>query len=551
MSLQPQRLGDVPEATARVARAAFPKGTLCLRIRDTLGPVFSDEQFAGLFPGRGRPGLSPARLVWVLVLQFAEDLTDRQAADAVRSRIDWKYLLGLDLDDPGFDFSVLSQFRDRLLDADAARQVLDTLLTRLVEEGLVKPGGKARTDSTHVLAAVRVLNRLENVFTTLQAALEQLAETAPDWLGAWLPPDWQALYGRPLKLPKTGAARTDLGTRIGEHGHRLWTELTGPDTPEELLGLPAVQVLRLVWVQQYLREGPGRVRWRSPGDGGDGMPPASVRIDSPFDVQAHRAVKRGMGWTGYKDHYTETCDPDSPHIITDAESTLGPAHDGQALSAIHARLATRNLVPAEHLVDSGYADPEAVRAARADHGITLIAPLLADHSWQATAGQGFDQASFTVDWVRQQVTCPAGATSRRWRLRPGDPGGPRIHVAFATTDCRPCPSRDQCVKSTRPRQLTLHLQAEHELLLANRRDQTSRDWKTRYALRAGVEGLMSQAVAHGARYARYIGLAKKQLQTILTATGLNLIRLDTWLTGTPHARTRTSRISNLPLAPAA
>src|SRR6184192_356866 len=353
MSLKPLPFGEVPPLTARVARAAFPKGTLCLRIRDTLGPVFSDEQFAGLFAGRGRSGLSPARLVWVLVLQFAEDLTDRQAADAVRSRIDWKYLLGLDLDDPGFDFSVLSEFRDRLLDADAARQVLDTLLARLAEAKLLKPGGKARTDSTHVLAAVRVLNRLENVFTTLQAALEQLAQTAPDWLGSWLPREWQTLYGKPLKLPRTDTARAELGARIGADGHRLWTELTSPDAPEGLAGLPAVQVLRLVWVQQYLRERPGRVRWRTPGDGGDGLPPASIRIDSPFDVQAHHAVKRGMSWTGYKDHYTETCDPDTPSFVTDAESTLGPVHDGRALSGIHARLAARTLTPAEHLVDTG------------------------------------------------------------------------------------------------------------------------------------------------------------------------------------------------------
>jgi hypothetical protein len=290
------------------------------------------------------------------------------------------------------------------------------------------------------------------------------------------------------------------------------------------------------------------VRWR---DTDDGQPPASIRIDSPFDADAHRAVKRGMGWTGYKDHYTETCDPDALHVIIDAESTLGPVHDGHALAGIHARLAARDLTPAEHLVDSGYADPEAVLTAQEKHGITLIAPLLADPSWQAAAEQGFDQASFTVDWDREQVTCPAGARSRSWNQRQ-DANGPRVHVAFSTSDCRPCPSRQSCVRSTtRPRNLTLHVQAEHEILQANRRDQTSREWKTRYARRAGVEGTISQAVAHGARTARYIGLVKKQLQTILTATGLNLIRLDASITGTPHAATRTPRITTLTLATAA
>lgn len=552
MSLKPSPFGEVPPLTAKVARAAFPKGSLCLRIRDTLGPVFTDDQFAGLFPQRGRPGLSPARLAWVLVLQFAEDLTDRQAADATRSRIDWKYLLGLELEDPGFDFSVLSEFRDRLIAAGAHRRILDTLLARLVEAGLLKAGGKIRTDSTHVLASVRVLNRLDNVFTTLQVALAQVAQVAPEWLGSWMPPAWQALYGTVLKRPKADADRAALGDRIGGDGRRLWAAVTGPEAPEGLVDLPAMRVLREVWVQQFLvqddhDQDQGRLRWR---DTDDGQPPAVVRIDSPFDTEARRGVKRGMGWTGYKDHYTETCDPDTPHLIVDAEATLGPVYDGAALAGVHARLAARTLLPDEHLVDSGYADPEAVLAAREDHGITLISPLLADRSWQAADAKGFDLASFTVDWDKERVTCPAGAASGYWK-QTLDEIGPRVHVAFSARDCRPCPSRESCVRGPRPRQLTLHVRAEHELLMANRRDQTSRQWKAGYALRAGVEGTISQAVAHGARCARYVGLAKKQLQTVLTATGLNLIRLDAWFTGTPHAKTRVSRIARLDLATAA
>jgi transposase len=553
MSLTPLPFGEVPELTAQVARAAFPKGNLCLRLRDTLGPVFTDDQFAGLFPAQGRPGLSPARLAWVLVLQFVEDLTDRQAADAVRSRIDWKYLLGLELTDAGFNHTVLTDFRDRLITADAGRQVLDTLLARLVEAGLLSGGGKARTDSTHVLAAVKVLNRLENVFTTLQAALEQVAEAVPEWLESWMQPAWQTRYGTVFTLPKTDTARAEMGTQIGADGWTLWENMTSKEAPAGLTDLPAVTVLRLIWMQQFHRTaGPGdpagTVRWRSKDDG---QPPASIRIDSPFDVQARRGVKRGMGWTGYKDHYTETCgDPDTPNVIIDAESTLGPVYDGAVLDQVHARLADRLLTPAEHLVDSGYTDPQAIVAARENHGITLVTPLLHDHSWQATAGQGYDQTGFTIHWDTQQVTCPAGATSRRWNQR-NDPGGPRIHVGFSAKDCRPCPTRELCVRGTRPgRELTLHTQPEHEILLANRRNQTNQDWTTRYAMRAGVEGLMSQAVSHGARTARYIGLAKKQLQTILTATALNLTRINAWLTGTPHATTRTPRITRLTLAAA-
>jgi transposase len=175
-------LAEIPEETVRVARTVFPKGCLAMRVRDTLGPVFADADFAGLFPGRGRPVVSPARLALVSVLQFAEGLTDRQAAHAVRSRLDWKYALSLELTDTGFDFSVLSEFRARLAGDDAGRGVFDAVLTAAGEAGLVKAGKRQRTDATHVLAATRDLNRLEFVVETLRTALNQVAEAAGDWL---------------------------------------------------------------------------------------------------------------------------------------------------------------------------------------------------------------------------------------------------------------------------------------------------------------------------------------------------------------------------------
>ena len=210
MSLRPQVVYLVPEETARVARAAFPKGNVYMRMHDELGMFYQDLQFVPLFSTRGQPAEAPARLALVLVMQFAENLTDRQAADAVRSRLDWKFALGLELTDPGFDYSVLSEFRSRLITGEAEDLLLDTMLDHFKARGLIKPRGRQRTDSTHVLAAIRSLNRLELVGRTLQHALNVLAQEVPDWLVAQISPDWFDRYSRQLdeyRLPKSEPER--------------------------------------------------------------------------------------------------------------------------------------------------------------------------------------------------------------------------------------------------------------------------------------------------------------------------------------------------------
>src|SRR5215211_676512 len=182
MSLKPALIQPVPEETARVAKAVFHRGNPYLRLRDEIGTIFADADFADLFPRRGQPGLPPWRLALATLLQFRENLPDRQAAEAVRARIDWKYLLGLELTDPGFDHSVLCEFRARLLEGGAEERLLHRLLEVCQARGLLKARGRQRTDATHVLAAIRVLNRLELVGETLRAALNEIAAVAPDWL---------------------------------------------------------------------------------------------------------------------------------------------------------------------------------------------------------------------------------------------------------------------------------------------------------------------------------------------------------------------------------
>jgi transposase len=241
VSMRPRVFAEVPEQTVAIARAAFRKPTLAMRVRDELGEVFTDQAFLDAFGVRGKPGISPGQLVMVTVLQFAENLTDRQAADAVRGRIDWKYGLGLELTDPGFDFSVLSQFRTRLVTHDLQTVAFEMLLERLVELGLVAARGRQRTDATHVVAAVRDLNRLEMVGETLRAALEALAAAAPQWLAGQVDAAMVKRYGARIdewRLPKDQAGRQKLAVQTGRDGYRLLKAATDRRAPAWLREIP-------------------------------------------------------------------------------------------------------------------------------------------------------------------------------------------------------------------------------------------------------------------------------------------------------------------------
>src|SRR4051812_27172726 len=321
MSLRPLPAVSIPEETRRVAQAAFPKGTTCLRIADELGTLYRDEQFSDLFPTRGQPAASPARLALASVLPYVEGLSDRQAADAVRGRIDWKYALALELTDPGFDHTVLSEFRSRLVHGQAELQLLDTLLQRCRDLGLIRRRGRQRTDSTHVLAAARVLNRLERVGETMRAALNELAVIAPDWLQALSPGEWSRRYGRRVEnyhLPKTDVAREELARIVAADGEGLLAAVDAATDQPVLARLPAVVTLRRLWAEQYTGE-PGQLRWREVKD----MPSPAGLISSPSDTDARYSTKRDVEWVGYKAHLTETCDEDRPHLIVNVATTPG------------------------------------------------------------------------------------------------------------------------------------------------------------------------------------------------------------------------------------
>jgi len=547
MSLARNNDYTIPAETIRVAHLVFPNGNMFLQMRDELGIIYEDEAFEGLFSQKGQPGIAPWRLMLVTIMQYMEGLTDREAAAAVGSRIDWKYALSLELTAVGIDNSVLSEFRTRLIAGGAEQILLGLLLERLQSCGLLTARGRQRTDSTHVLAAIRVLDRLERVGETLRAALNSIALVAPDWLRSLADSQWFERYSSRIEnyhLPKGEAKRLVLAGQIGDDGFHLLTSLQATSAPRWLRQIAAVQILRQVWIQQYYAPCPEQpARWRAITD----VPPSSQLIHSPYDSEARYSTKHNRHWVGYKVHLTETCDEDTPHIITHVETTAATVPDYAVLETIHKGLEQQHMLPAQHLLDGGYVDAQHLVNSQATYAIQLISPVRINASWQAQAGQGFAVPDFSIDWQQQTATCPQGQTTTRWKPARNRAGEPIIHVGFDQKICFACPVRKLCTKSkTQPRELTLFPIAQHDALRDARQFQLTPLFQAQYAARSGIEATIAQALrVHDLRHARYIGLAKTRLQHILTALALNIARTVAWLDGRPRAQTRTSHFAAL------
>jgi transposase len=483
----------------------------------------------------------------ITIFQFAEGLSDRAAADAVRSRIDWKYALGLELADPGFDATVLVEFRMRLNASDRARLLFDRLLERLREAKLVKAKGRQRTDSTRVLASVHDYNRLECVWEAMRWALNSLAQVAPEWLREQATADWYERYERrPEGFRLTDKERLALLEQIGADGHKLLDVIYRSD-PFGLRHLPSVEILRRIWVQQFHLEH-GNVRFRQ----NKNYPTSREMIYSPYDLEARLGVKRETEWHGYKVHLTESVVPDGPQLITDVQTDVAPATDKESLPEIQERLATHELSPEQHLVDAGYVTAGHLVESRRRYGIDLLGPIVKDPSWQAKEGKGFAISDFDIDWENKRATCPQGKVSGRWQPARAEYGMDIIYINFLKRDCSVCPVLSDCTKAkSQRRTITVNAQPYFEAMVTARERQQTPEFKKEYQARAGIEGTISQAVrAAKMRKARYRGLIKTRLQHYATAAGINLLRLGTWWLGRPREKTRKSPFLSLAPEPA-
>jgi transposase len=534
MTWRPQPIPSIPEATAAAVKTAFPKGNLYVDLRTEFGDLYNDARFAELYSQRGRPvEVAPWRLALVTVMQYIEGLTDRQAADAVRRCMDWKYALSLELTDPGFNFTLLHDFRERLRHHDATLRLLDTFLETCKTRGWIKSRGTQRTDSTHVLASIRTLHRLECIIETMRLVLNQLSEANADWVRQWVPLSWYERYGpraEAFRLPKEASKREVLAAEMGAEGYALLDAVFGSEQAVGLRDLPTLEVMRQVWLQHYYRcteAGFEEVRFR----GKEERPPSARRLSTPHDPEARYSTKRDIQWVGYKVHLTESCDETYPDVITQVTTTVATTPDSVMGPAIQSDLAHRDLLPGVHLLDSGYVDAELLASAHSRHDIDVVGPPFASYSQQHRQGQGYALDAFIVDWEVQQARCPQGYPSVKWTPGRDMRGAPVVRIRFDRATCRRCEVRAACTwAKDAPRQLTVRPQGQHEAIQAARQRQETKAFKEQYALRAGVESTISQGVRRfDLRRSRYIGLARTHMQQLINATAMNLVRVIDWL----------------------
>lgn len=284
------------------------------------------------------------------------------------------------------------------------------------------------------------------------------------------------------------------------------------------------------------------MRWRVADD----LPPTPLLINTPYDIEARFSKKRETSWVGYKVHLTESCDDETPHLITDVTTTPATTADNTLPRQIQQQLATRGLSPAEHLVDAGYMCADNLVMSQQER-IDLVGPTPPEPGWRAKAGEGFAGSCFVLDWEAEVARCPEGRTSVQWQGQADHEGRPSVAIRFAKADCAACASRPQCLGTARgPRSLLVHEQAHYETLQTARQRQRTEAFKEQYADRAGIEGTISQAVRRcELRRSRYIGLAKTRLMHFLVAAALNFLRVAAWLMEEPRARTRRSAFAAL------
>jgi len=473
----------------------------------------------------GRPAAEPVVLAGVCLLQFLERVPDRAAMELLTMHLGWKRALQRDLDAGAYDPSLLTYFRERLLDHEQGRLVFDTILAGLGDAGLVAKRARQRLDSTHVLGVVRQMSSLECVRETLRLALETVARAVVE---AHRPAAWPVWWERYVESQLDYRAEEQtLWEKLDQAGADAWALLEWVlELPVAVQTQPPVTLLAQVFEDYFERVDK---QWQGRRHHVTGA------IRNPHDPQAQWRTKGAKkNWVGYQVQVAETA-AEQPvavgeptrQFVTAVETQLATASDEAGLEQVLAvQQATGRDRPSELYVDGAYVSATKIAEARAE-GWELLGPAQPS----ATTGPGYRAEEFTVNVAARVATCPAGQASTQCsRLTEAASG--KVSYRFEWSwQCRDCARRDQCVGRNQAHR-SLVVGEHHDVLQARRCEMKTEAFTGLMNRRAAIEGTISELVrGHGLRQARYRGLKKVALQNWLTGAACNVkrwLRLTAW-----------------------
>jgi transposase len=504
-------------------------------VGDHIHEMIDEDGFIDMYSAIGRPGISPMILLLVTLFQFVEKLPDRQATEMARTRMDWKYGLRQELTWVGFHYADLCNFRKRLVAHDRFKVIFDQLVTYLRERNLIRVGVNQRTDSTHILGAVRQLSRLELVWETLRLALSELISSDARWVVRFLPATFVEEHSQ--RRSDYRLSETQLSAAMQQAGaDGLWLVAQVESLGSHLQAGSAFTLLKRVLDEQFERRDDGLHARSNKVSCGD-------VIDSPYDPDSRYGAKGSQQWHGYKLQVTEMVGA-AQRFITDVDVTTSLETDNRALLTIHQRLHQRRLLPTKHYADQGYVDGQTIEDSQRLYGVNLRGRVQ-NGSHKPV---GFRLSDFQVNVQHRRAICPDGRESTRWKTV--DRRDKKVaHRVWFGSQCRDCVffAKDRCTTDRRGR--ALDISPYHETLQARRAEMAHPAFQREMRQRNGIESTISELVrAHGIRRSRYRGLQKTRLQAHFVATATNLKRLAKILGNQPAAnwllfQTRTVRFS--------
>lgn len=478
---------------------------LCYVIKEEIGSRIKDSDFEDMYKDGGRPPISPRLLILVLLMQFLEGLSDRAAIRNLKFRLDWKIAFGLPVDFLGFHSSTLTYFRDRLIANSKATYAFDKILAYLAEKGLIKQSGQQRIDSTHIIAAVRELTRIELLHETIRLFCldlglrkKQMSETVLELHSKYT--DTISTF-RMTKGEKTEAIK-EAG--LAMRTIRDWVETL---LDVQLLGLASFKTLKTVFSQNFIDQGietiPELIK----------IATGKEHICNPHDPDAEYGNKGKKGWLGYKLQVVETAEGEQ-NFITHIELENATNFDGDSVCGIIEELENKGVSPSNLYGDTHY-NTSANIELLAEKEIELKGPVAPVTKQKQEKDEGF-----AINIELQKVICPEGIESKHFHI---DPSG-RIKASFPKKDCLACSRKEIC--QPQPRGKIYEQRPENKTLSVRRKKMLDPAYQKDLHRRNGIEGTLSGLVrGQKIRRLKYRGKAKGQLQTKMTGAAANVMRL--------------------------